>query len=133
MHVRDIINSHPNVRGRSADALLHCIEQCYSCAQCCTSCADACLAEDDVTDLVQCIRLDLDCASICAVTGSMATRMTGTNMQVLHQMISACAEACNICEAECMKHAGMHEHCRICAEACRECEGACLEALPLIH
>ena len=35
-------------------------------AQVCTACADACLGEDDVGELTRCIRLDLDCADLCA-------------------------------------------------------------------
>lgn len=133
MFVREMISSHPGVHGRSADALLRCIEQCYSCAQTCTSCADACLGESSPTELVQCIRLNLDCADICAATGSVASRRTGTNMDVVHSLISTCTDACRACAAECAGHAEMHEHCRICAEACRACADSCLEALPLMH
>jgi hypothetical protein len=133
MLVREMINSHPAVHGRSADALLRCIERCYGCAQSCASCADACLGETHVGDLVQCIRLNLDCADICAATGAVASRRTGTNMEVVHGLISTCAAACRACGEECRKHAEMHEHCRICAEACEACAESCLEALPLIH
>ena len=133
MHVREMINSHPNVHGRSADALLHCIERCFDCAQTCTSCADACLGEAMIADLVQCIRLNMDCADVCRATGAVASRMTGTNMELVHQLISTCAEACRSCETECRKHADIHEHCRVCADACKECETACTDALPLAH
>src|SRR5689334_9743984 len=54
------------------DALIRCIEECSSCAQVCTSCADASLAEDDVQDLRQSIRLCLDCADICNATCTVA-------------------------------------------------------------
>lgn len=69
MQVREMLSSHPNVHDRSMDALLHCIDQCFSCAQVCTSCADACLAEPNVQGLVQCIRLDLDCSDMCRAAG----------------------------------------------------------------
>jgi hypothetical protein len=128
-----MLDSHPKVQGRSADALFHCIEQCVSCAQICSICADACLSEGRVTDLVQCIRLDLDCADICSATGSVASRLSGSNMAVVHQLMTACAEACRACEAECRRHAEMHEHCRICADACKRCEASCVAALPLVH
>jgi hypothetical protein len=48
MQVQEMIATHPDVRGNTNDALIRCIEECYSCAQVCTSCADACLAEDSV-------------------------------------------------------------------------------------
>jgi len=129
MHVQQMISTHPHVRGNINDALIRCIEECYDCAQICTSCADACLGEDMVKQLTQCIRLDLDCADVCVATGTVASRRTGSNEEVIRQMLTACETACRLCGEECEKHAKMHEHCRICAEACRRCQQACAEAL----
>jgi hypothetical protein len=53
MHVREMISTHPDVQGSTADKLLRCIAECYSCAQTCTACADACLAESMVDELRQ--------------------------------------------------------------------------------
>ena len=132
MNVQEMIRTHPRVKGRTNDALVRCIEECYACAQDCTSCADACLGEEMVADLVQCIRLTLDCADICAATGAVATRRTGSNEQVLHSMLQTCAAACRACGDECARHAAQHEHCRICAEACERCERACQQALKAV-
>lgn len=129
MHARQMISSHPNVRGNVSEALVRCIEACYGCAQACTACADACLAEDMVKELRQCIRLNLDCADVCAATGALASRRAGSNQTVLRQMLEVCATACRVCGEECTRHAGRHEHCRICAESCRTCEQACREAV----
>jgi len=125
MQAQQMISTHPQVRGQINDALIRCIEECYSCGQICTSCADACLAEDNVNLLTQCIRLNLDCADVCNITGRIATRRTGSDEEMIHRMLHACAAACRLCAEECDKHAGMHEHCRICAEACRQCMSAC--------
>lgn len=133
MQVREMISTHPHVQGSTADALLKCVEECYSCAQTCTSCADACLGEENVSKLTQCIRVNLDCADVCAATGAMASRRTGSNVEVLRVTIQACAEACRACADECQRHAEMHGHCRICADACRSCEQACSEALSEVH
>jgi hypothetical protein len=111
------------------DALVRCIEECYDCAQTCTSCADVCLGEEAVAKLTQCIRLNLDCADLCAVIGAIASRRTGSNEEVIRLTIEACAEVCRHCGAECERHASMHEHCRVCAESCRRCEQACRDAL----
>jgi hypothetical protein len=46
MQVQQMISTHPDARGSTNDALIRCIEECYSCAQTCTSCGDACLAQD---------------------------------------------------------------------------------------
>ena len=127
MQVQQMISTHPDVRGSTNDALIRCIEECYSCAQICTSCADACLAEAEVRDLTQCIRLDLDCADICNITGRIATRRTGSDEEVIPRMLDVCAASCRLCGEECQRHARM-EHCRICAEACKRCLQACEEA-----
>ena len=129
MHAREMISTHPDVRGNANEALIRAIEECFDCGQACTSCADACLGEDMVGDLKQCIRTCLDCADVCLATGTTASRRTGSNEDVIRRMLEACATACAACAAECEKHASHHEHCRICGEACRRCEQACREAL----
>lgn len=129
MQVRETIAAHPDVKGNVNEALMRFIEEAYSCVQACTSCADACLAEDMVQELIQCIRLDLDCADISAAAASIATRRSGGDVEVLAPVIQACLVACRRCAEECERHASKHEHCRICAEACRRCEAACQEAL----
>src|SRR3546814_18404099 len=124
-HMREMISSHPSVQGNTNDALISCIEECYSCAQSCTSCADACVAEEMVDQLRQCIRLNLDCADICVASGTIATRRTGTNEQVIVATLEACAEACRVCAEECERHARKHEPCRICADSYRRVQQYC--------
>lgn len=136
MLVQEMISSHPGMRGKTSDALLRCIEECYACAQTCTACADACLAEEDVRELRRCIRLNLDCADICAASGAIATRRTRSDETAIVEVLAACAAACHLCAAECVRHAGRHEHCRICADACHRCEQECegaIQAIRSIH
>jgi hypothetical protein len=127
-----MISAHPDVKGSISEPLVACIGACYACAQTCTSRADACLAEQDVQRLRQCIRLDLDCTDVCNATGSLASRRTDSNQEVLQTMIEACALACRICAEECEKHAH-HEHCKVCAAECRNCEAACVAAIRSVH
>lgn len=129
MRAQEMIATHPDMRGEPASPLVRCIEECYVCAQVCTSCADACLAEPGVEQLRQCIRLDLDCADICLAAGALASRRTGSNPDVLAQLLQACRSACSRCAQECEQHATLHEHCRICGESCRHCERACHDAI----
>ena len=133
MHAREMIRTHPHVRGNMNEALIRCIDECYDCAQTCVSCADACLGEPMVQQLTQCIRLNLDCADICAAAGSVATRRTGSNEEVIRRMLDTCGIACRLCGDECRRHAAQHEHCRVCAEACDRCHEACRAALQSIH
>ena len=94
MHTREMIASHPDVRGNVNQSLLAAIDEAYACAQACTSCADACLAEEMVAQLRQCIRLNLDCADVCAATATVGSRRTGSDEEVIRKMLDACAAAC---------------------------------------
>ena len=128
MKAHEMISSHPQVGGKLSEPLIRCIEECFECAQACVSCVDACLAEESVRELTQCIRSDLDCADICATTGTLATRRTGSNQSVLKAALELCALSCRVCAQECERHTH-HEHCKICAQACRSCQRACEAAI----
>jgi len=129
-HIQSMLQSHPAAASlTNQEALLACIEACFECAQTCTSCADACLGESDVQMLTRCVRLNLDCADVCSTTGRVLLRQTEPDWSLLKQQLRACAEACRVCDEECEKHAGHHEHCRTCAESCRMCEEACNQLL----
>lgn len=134
MHASEMLQAHPSKTPVDARLTQACIEACFDCAQTCTACADACLGEQQhLQTLVRCIRLNLDCADICEVTGRLISRQTEPDWSVLRAQLQACASACRSCADECRKHAGMHPHCRVCANACRRCAEACdrlLQALP---
>ena len=126
-HVSAMLETHPkDLGGVDRRKLAECIEACLACAQTCTACADACLSEDMVAEMRRCIRLNLDCADVCAATGRVLTRRAETDPALVRSLVEACRAAC---ADECEKHAGMHEHCRVCAEACRRCEAACAALL----
>ncbi len=126
---RKMLQTHPWQGNVDQEVLSRCIDQCFTCSQTCTACADACLSEEGVHELRKCIRLDLDCADICLVTGRVLTRQTEYDAPTSKSILQACANACRSCADECDRHGEMHEHCRICAEACRECAKACDELL----
>jgi len=127
--IRAILMTHPRARGADVGVLVRCVEECFECAAACTSCADACLAEDDLQELVACIRLNLDCADVCEATGCVALRQTAGEVSVLRALVESCVIACRACAEECEKHAEHHEHCRVCAAACRGCLQACQDLL----
>lgn len=129
MSVQEILRTHPEASPGDLDALARCIQECFDCAAACTACADACLGEEDVADLVRCIRLDLDCADVCAATGTVLSRRTQPDPELVRALVQACGVACARCAEECERHAEHHEHCRACAERCRACERACREVV----
>lgn len=101
------------------DAYAECIEQCLACARACELCADACLGEPDVKMMVECIRLDRDCAAVCLLAAQLMSRSS----RFARAFCRLCADVCDECGAECAKHE--QGHCCDCAEACRRCAEAC--------
>ena len=96
-----------------------CIDACNQCADACDRCAAACLREDDVKMMAECIRLDMDCAAVCRLAGSLLAR--GSDFS--SALCRTCAEVCDACGDECAKHE--HGHCQECARACRRCAEEC--------
>jgi hypothetical protein len=129
--VARMLHSHPRPSPVLADpdAIADAIVTLAACAQACTACADACLAEDDVAALRRCIRLNLDCADVCAATASLLSRRTETDADVVRGQLEACVVACRACGTECEGHADHMQHCRVCADACHACERACHDLL----
>jgi hypothetical protein len=125
-YAEQLIQTSPNRPTADQGALAACIKACVSCAQACTACADACLGEPDASVLVRCIRLNLDCADLCAATGAILSRQVAAEPSLLRAALQASKLACQLCGDECAEHAryGM-AHCRVCEEACRHCEQAC--------
>ena len=100
-----------------------CIEACVRCAQACEHCASACLAEQDVTTMAHCIRLDADCAEICWGAASFMSR----GSHFAPHLCAACADICEACAAECRQHE--MDHCQQCAIACEECAQECRQMI----
>jgi hypothetical protein len=122
--LRALLGAHPHPASDAGDRALACIEATLECAAACTACADACLAEDHVGELVTCIRLNLDCADICELTGRLIARPSRRDEPTLEAMLEACVKICRACADECKAHGAM-EHCQLCAEACRVSADAC--------
>ncbi|HEX2969607.1 MAG TPA: four-helix bundle copper-binding protein [Bacteroidales bacterium] len=97
------------------------IDTLHECAVDCIHCANACLEEDNVKDLVKCIKLDKECADTCLFTAEM---LAG-NATLSEEILNLCVKICDSCGDECEKHASHMEHCRICAESCRSCAEEC--------
>jgi hypothetical protein len=127
---RRMLDTYPRDFNVDAQLLARCIEACSACSLACTHCADDCLSEAGVQQLVRCVRLNLDCADICAATGRVASRQTEYDANVTAAILEACIAACRSCGDECARHAehGM-EHCAVCADECRRCEQACRDLL----
>ncbi len=123
--VRAMYRTHPD-NPPHGEVVSYAIDACFTCVEACNACADACLSEKAVSTLVNCIRLNLDCAAACNATGNIMVRANKAgNRQPLEAQLTTCIAFCRACSRECSNHAQMHQHCKVCMEACDACAKAC--------
>jgi hypothetical protein len=78
-YAKQMLDTYPRSFNVDAGVLAATIDALNDCAQACTACADDCLSEQNVAELVKCIRLNLDCADVCTATcGCSAVRPSTT-------------------------------------------------------
>jgi hypothetical protein len=131
-YARQLLDTYPCSVNVDAGVLAATIDALSDCAQACTADADDNLSEHNLSEMVKCIRLCLDCADICTATARVVSRQTAYDATVTRPLLQACVAACKSCGDECERHAQMHAHCRVCGEACRRCEQACRELLDVM-
>lgn len=102
-----------------SEALKKCIEACYLCAAACDNCAASCLEEDDLDMMRDCIRTDIQCASLCRLAAQFMTLKS----EHAKKVCMLCAELCQECGDVCARHE--HDHCQQCAKACHHCAEQC--------
>jgi Domain of Unknown Function (DUF326) len=125
---RQILDTYPHTLDGDDNLLAAAIDAASDCAQACLADTDADLSEQNLADMVTCIRLCLDCADVCTAAGAVLSRPAGYDPAVTRPLLQSCIAICKSCGDECERHAHM-AHCRICAEACRRCEQACGDLL----
>jgi Domain of Unknown Function (DUF326) len=128
-YARQLLDTYPGSAGTDPGVLAATVDALSDCAQACTADVDADLSEQNVTEMVTCIRLCLACTDICTATVGVISRPAAYDANVTRPLLEACVASCKSCGDECERHARMHEHCRVCAEACRRCEQVCRELL----
>jgi len=128
-YARQLLDAYPGTVSGDAGMLAAAIDALSDCAQACIADADADLREQDLAEMVKCIRLCLDCADVCTATLGVVSRPTDSDAAVTRPLLEACVAICKSCGDECERHSQHHAHCRVCAEACRRCEQACRELL----
>jgi len=96
-----------------------CIEACYLCAAACDNCAASCLEEQNLEMMRECIKLDMQCASVCRLAAQFMT----LNSASAKELCRLCADICQKCGDECATHE--HDHCQDCSRACHHCAEQC--------
>jgi len=127
-YARQMLDSYPHTLNVDASVLAAAIAAISDCAQACTADTDADLGEQNLAEMVTCIRLCLDCTDICTATSGVISRLAEYDPSVARPLLEACVAICKSCGDECERHAH-YEHCRVCEQACRRCERACRELL----
>jgi len=127
-YARKMLDTYPHAVNVDASTLAAAIHAMTDCAQACISDTDADLGEQNVTEMIRCIRLCLDCADVCTAAAGVTSRPAGYDADVTKPLLQACVAICKSCGDECERHAHM-PHCQVCAEACRRCEQACRDLL----
>lgn len=128
-YARQMLDTYSRTLTVDAGVLAAAIDAINDCAQACTADTGANLNEQNLAEMVTCIRLCLDCTDICAATGAVLSRLAEYNAEVIRPLLESCMATCKSCGDECERHAPHHAHCRLCAEACRRCEQACQNLL----
>jgi hypothetical protein len=122
-------SAHDNVHVKS---LTRCIEMCLQCAASCTACADECLDEPDIAELRHCIRLNLDCADVCALLARLLSRRGDPELSTLRACLEAATGICSAAALESAKHGEELEHCKLNADICLACSRECDAALSML-
>jgi hypothetical protein len=131
-YARQLLDTYPGTLNAGAGVLAATIDALSDCAQACIADADDDLREQNLAEMVACIRLCWDCADVCNATLGLVTRQTAYNASVTRPLLEACMAVCKSCGDECERHAHHHQHCRVCEQACRRCEQACRELLGIL-
>ena len=123
-----MLDTYPRTFNVNADLLAAAIDALDDCAQACNADNAADLSEQNVVEMVTCIRLCLDCVDVCTATAGVIGRQTEYDASLTRPLLESCVAICRRWGDECERHAHM-PHCRVCAEAYRRCEQACRELL----
>jgi hypothetical protein len=128
-YARELLDTYLGSLNADAGVLAATIDALSDCAEACIADTEADLNEQDLAEMVTCIRLCLNCADVCAATMGVVTRQAAYDPNVTRPLLEACIAICNSCGDECARHAPHMPHCRVCEQACRRCEQACRELL----
>jgi hypothetical protein len=131
-YARQLLDTYPGTLNADAGVLAATLDALSDCAQACAADADADLAEQNLAEMVRCIRLCLDCTDVCTATLGVVSRQTAYEPTITRPLLEACVATCKSCGDECARHAPHYEHCRVCEQACRRCEQACRELLGVL-
>ena len=104
-YARQLLDTYPGTINVDAGVLAAAIDAVSDCAQACTADTDADLSEQNLAEMVKCIRLCLDCADVCTATAGVISRQAAYDADVTRPLLQACVAICKSCGDECERHA----------------------------
>jgi len=119
-YARQMLDTYRQPLAADAGLLAAAIDAATDCVQACAADTDANLGEQDLAEMVTCIRLCLDCADICTATAAVLSRPAEHDLNATRLLVGACAAICQTCGDECERHAT----CRIAGSAPRPAAAA---------
>jgi hypothetical protein len=128
-YARQLLDTDPGPVNADAGVLAATIDALSDCTQACIADTEADLSEQNLAEMVKCIRLCLNCADVCAATMGVVIRQAEYDAKVTRPLLETCIAICKSCGGECERHAPHMAHCRVCEQACHRCEQACRELL----
>ena len=84
---RQMLDTYPGTVGVDAAVLAAAIDALSDCAQACTADVDADLSEQNLAEMVRCIRLCLDCADVCTATLGVTSRQADYDADVTKPLL----------------------------------------------
>src|SRR6266498_2599545 len=106
-YARQMLDTYPHTFNVDAGVLAATIDAVSDCAQACTADTDADLSEQNLAEMVTCIRLCLNCTDICTATAGVISRLAEYDPGTTRPLLQACAAICKSCGDECERHAHM--------------------------
>jgi hypothetical protein len=89
-YARQLLDTYPGTVPADASVLAAAIDALNDCAQACTADAGADLSEDNLADMVRCIRLFLDSTDVCTATAGVISRPAEYDASVTRPLLEAC-------------------------------------------
>jgi hypothetical protein len=103
-YARQLLDTYPASASADAGVLAVAIDALSDCAQACIADVDADLSEQNVAEMVTCIRLCLHCADICTAAVGVVSRPAAYDAAVTRPLLEACVAICKSCGDECERH-----------------------------
>ena len=87
---KQLLDSYPGTLNADAGVLAATLDALSDCTQACAADADADLAEQNLAEMVTCIRLCLDCTDVCTATLGVVSRQTAYDPTITGPLLEAC-------------------------------------------